>query len=77
MAMPLRPSKSTSDTIRTIGVLSSVGFAFVLAIVLGAGLGLLLDRWLGTSPWLFVVFFFLGLVAGVLNVFRMAKSGGL
>jgi ATP synthase protein I len=75
--MPLRPSKSTADAIRTIGILSSVGIAFVLAVVLGAGLGLLLDRWLGTSPWLFVAFFFLGLTAGILNVFRMAKSSGL
>jgi|WetSurMetagenome_2_1015567.scaffolds.fasta_scaffold723955_2 ATP synthase protein I len=75
--MPLRPSKSTADAIRTIGILSSVGIAFVLAVVLGAGLGLLLDRWLGTSPWLFVAFFFVGLAAGILNVFRMAKSSGL
>jgi ATP synthase protein I len=77
MAKPLRVSKSTTETIKTIGVLSSVGFAFVLAVVLGAGFGLLLDRWLGTSPWLFVTFFFLGMAAGTLNVFRMAKSSGL
>jgi ATP synthase protein I len=77
MAMPLRVSKSTADTVRTIGILSSVGFAFVLAVVLGAGFGLLLDRWLGTSPWLFVIFFFIGMVAGTLNVFRMVKSSGL
>ena len=77
MRMPFRVSKSTAETARTIGILSSVGFAFVLAVVLGAGFGLLLDRWLGTSPWLFVVFFFLGAVAGTLNVFRMVKSSGL
>ena len=77
MRMPIRVSKSTAETARTIGILSSVGFAFVLAVVLGAGFGLLLDRWLGTSPWLFVVFFFLGAVAGTLNVFRMVKRSGL
>ncbi len=77
MRMPLRVSKSTAETARTIGILSSVGFAFVLAVVLGAGLGLLLDRWLGTTPWLFVIFFFLGVVAGALNVFRMVRSSGL
>ena len=75
--MPLRVGKSTAETVRTIGILSSVGFAFVLAVVLGAGLGLLLDHWLGTTPWLFVIFFFLGAVAGTLNVFRMVKSSGL
>lgn len=75
--MPFRVGKSTADTVKTIGILSSVGFAFVLAIALGAGFGLLLDRWLGTSPWLFLIFFFLGAIAGILNVFRMVKSSGL
>ena len=36
------------------------------------GLGLLIDRWLGTSPWGFFIFFVFGLVAGVLNVYRTA-----
>ena len=45
------PKKPLSDTVRQLGALSTVGFSFVLAVVLGAGLGLLIDRWLGTSPW--------------------------
>jgi F0F1-type ATP synthase assembly protein I len=64
--------KNLSDTVRTIGALSTVGFSFVLAIVLGVGFGLLLDRWLGTSPIFFFVFFVIGLAAGVLNVYRTA-----
>jgi ATP synthase protein I len=31
----------------------------------------MLDRWLGTWPWLFLVFFVLGSAAGVLNVYRL------
>ena len=61
--------KPLSDTVRTIGALSTVGFSFVLAIVLGAWVGWLLDKWMGTSPWMFFV---LGLAAGVLNVYRTA-----
>ena len=67
-----RPRKSRADTVRTLGALSTVGFSFVLAIVLGAWFGRLLDNWLGTSPWLFLLFFFFGLAAGVLNVYRTA-----
>ena len=66
------PKKSMADTVRTLGALSTVGISFVLAIVLGAWAGWALDRWLGTSPWMFFVFFLFGLIAGVLNVYRTA-----
>jgi ATP synthase protein I len=55
----------------TLGALSAVGLSFVIAIMIGAGLGYLLDGWFGTSPWFFLVFFFLGLAAGIVNVFRI------
>jgi ATP synthase protein I len=67
--MPKRP---LSETVRELGALSTVGISFVLAIVIGAWFGWLLDKWLGTGPWLFFLFFFLGLVAGVINVYRTA-----
>ena len=47
------------------------GVEVVSALVVGVGLGLLLDRWLGTWPWLFMLFFVLGAAAGVLNVYRL------
>ena len=36
------------------------------------GIGLLLDKWLGTTPWLLLLFFLLGSAAGIMNVFRVA-----
>src|SRR5262245_14898838 len=57
----------------------------VAAVVVGGGIGWGLDRWLGTKPWLFLLFFLLGFAAGVLNVMRayermqrdfMARTGG-
>lgn len=71
--MPFRLGEDRARTLRSIGVLSTVGFSFVLAIVIGAGVGYVLDGWLGTSPWLFLLFFFLGLAAGVRNVFISAN----
>ncbi len=64
--------KSAADTVRTIGALSTVGISFVLAIVLGVWIGWMLDKWLGTTPWMFFLFFILGLAAGILNVYRTA-----
>ncbi len=64
--------KPLAETMRTLGALSTVGFSFVLAIMIGAAAGYYLDRWLGTTPWLFLLFFIFGLVAGILNVFQTA-----
>jgi ATP synthase protein I len=61
------------DDIRLIGQLSTVGFAFVFALVIGFGGGYFLDGWLGTRPWLSFLGFFLGLAAGILNVYRIMQ----
>jgi ATP synthase protein I len=45
---------------------------FVAAVVVGAAIGWLVDRWLGISPWGMIVFLLLGFAAGVLNVMRAA-----
>lgn len=42
----------------------------VAAVIVGGLIGWGLDRFLGTTPWLFLVFFILGFAAGVLNVLR-------
>jgi ATP synthase protein I len=44
----------------------------VAGVVVGAGLGWLIDRWLGVSPWGLIIFVLLGFAAGVLNVMRSA-----
>ena len=44
----------------------------VAGVLVGAGIGWLLDRWLGTSPLGMIVFLLLGFAAGVLNVMRAA-----
>lgn len=65
------------------GGLSGFGLAFrigaelVAGLVVGLGIGWALDAWLGTGPWLLILFFFLGAGAGVLNVWRSVKGYGL
>jgi ATP synthase protein I len=60
-------------TWQLVGQLSTIGLSFVFALVLGFGAGYWLDRTLGTQPWLSFMGFFLGLAAGVLNVYRVLK----
>jgi ATP synthase protein I len=51
----------------------------VAGVLVGAGLGWLIDRWLGISPWGLIVLVLFGFAAGVLNVMRAAgvASGGV
>ncbi|MDX1486293.1 MAG: AtpZ/AtpI family protein [Alphaproteobacteria bacterium] len=60
-----------------VGIAVRVGIELAGTLAVGVGIGWLLDRWLGTGPWLLVVFFFLGGAAGVLNVYRAVKNIGL
>jgi F0F1-type ATP synthase assembly protein I len=39
-------------------------------------MGYVLDRVLGTSPYLLIVFFLYGVAAGFVNLFRVAKKYG-
>ena len=47
-----------------------LGSEFVAAIIVGAGLGYIIDMFLPTRPWGLVVLLLLGFAAGVLNVVR-------
>jgi ATP synthase protein I len=47
-----------------------IGIELVVAIVVSTGLGWGIDRWFGTRPWGMIVLFFLGVAAGMLNVYR-------
>ena len=61
------------ENLQLIGQLSTIGFSFVFAIVIGFGGGYLLDQWLGSKPWLTFLGFFVGLAAGILNVYRVMQ----
>ena len=59
---------------RLIGVLSTVGLTIVFATVIGLFVGLKLDAWLGTSPWLAGLCLLLGIFAGFRNLFVYVKK---
>ncbi len=49
----------------------SVGIEFAAAIGIGMAIGYWLDRWLGSEPWLMLVFLALGFAAGIRNLLRL------
>jgi len=51
-----------------------LGSEFVAAILVGVGIGWLLDTWLKTTPWLILVMMMFGFAAGVMNVIRSAAE---
>ena len=71
----LKKNKSEKE-----GKTSPIGTAFKLstelvsAVAVGTIIGFILDNWFGTKPWLILIFFFIGVVAGIMNVIRSAKK---
>ena len=59
---------------------SSIGTAFklrtelVAAVAVGTIIGFIFDQTFGTRPWFILIFFFVGVVAGITNVIRSAKN---
>jgi ATP synthase protein I len=43
-------------------------------VLVGAGIGWWLDKWLGTKPWLFILLLILGFVVGTMNAMRYGKN---
>jgi ATP synthase protein I len=71
--------KADADlTDKSLGQAMSLGFRvlseFVAAIVVGALIGWQFDAWLGTSPFLLILFLGLGVAAGFWNVYRLAVA---
>ena len=59
---------------------SNMGTAFkmstelVAAVAVGTIIGFILDNTFDTKPWLIIIFFFVGVIAGIINVIRSAKN---
>jgi len=49
----------------------------IAGVVVGTFIGWALDKWLGTTPTLMVVFFFIGSAAGMMNVWRALTGRGM
>lgn len=53
---------------------SSVGLQLVISTFVGFAIGYFLDRFFKTSPWLTIIFLIIGIVAGFLELLRIARK---
>lgn len=62
--------EDTKKLFRELWFYSSLSFSIALSIVIGLGIGYLLDtRVFNTSPWLTLIFLGLGVIAGFRNIY--------
>ena len=62
------------DNPSAIGTAFKLSTELVAAVAVGTIIGFIFDNTFGTKPWFILIFFFVGVVAGITNVIRSAKN---
>ena len=68
-----RKSSKNDESSSNMGTAFKMSTELVSAVVVGTIIGFILDNWFGTKPWLILIFFFVGVIAGITNVIKSAK----
>jgi len=69
-----RVSANKNSKPSPIGTAFKLSTELVSAVAVGTIIGFILDQTFGTKPWLILIFFFVGVVAGISNIIRSAKK---
>ena len=70
----LKRSQSSEDSQSSkLGIAFKMSTEMVATVLVGTIIGFIFDKTFGTKPWFILIFFFVGVVAGILNVIRSAK----
>ena len=67
------PQTSVGQAMVGVDHASVMGMELIAAVLLWTGLGYLLDRWLGTGPWLLVIGGIIGNAAGITLIWFRSK----
>jgi len=68
-----RKSSKNDESTSSMGTAFKMSTELVSAVAVGTIIGFILDNWFGTKPWLILIFFFVGVIAGIMNVIKSAK----
>jgi F0F1-type ATP synthase assembly protein I len=66
--------RKPDSVLRELGKYGALGLEMAISVVIGMAIGWWLDRKLGTTPWLMVVWIGFGFAAGVRSLWRSAKK---
>ena len=68
------PDPDKEETNRNSGIAYAAALTLFASVISLCGVGWLLDRWLGTKPWLLVIGIVLGAVAGFYQFIRLTSK---
>tara|TARA_B100001179_G_scaffold197525_1_gene156595 strand:- start:119 stop:406 length:288 start_codon:yes stop_codon:yes gene_type:complete len=71
--MDLKSLNNDNNQPSSLGMALKLSTEMVAAVLVGTIIGFILDSWFDSKPWLIIIFFFVGVAAGITNVIRTAK----
>ena len=60
-----------------LSALSRVATELLAGLIVGSGLGMMLDSWMNTKPLFLIICFLIGGIAGIYNLWRRVAGHGL
>jgi len=70
--MPKLTKKEMRAIYRALGLITCMGVTVVACIGFGLLIGWVLDGWLGSTPWMQLVFTLLSIIAAIKAIYDMA-----
>lgn len=67
---------STNAVPKGAGMAMRAATDLVSGLIVGGFLGYMLDRWLDTKPWFMIIMFFIGFIAGFVNIYKWQTGQG-
>ena len=77
IALAKKDNKQTFKSTDSLNIYYRVGTELLAGLIIGAGVGWSLDQWVNTTPLLLIIFFILGGLAGIYNLWRVVTGRGL
>ena len=72
--MPKMTNEERRSILRAMGLMSQIAFIVITCVAMGLFIGYWLDRWLGTSPWMIIVFSILGIGSAFKAMIDLSKK---